>query len=117
MNLFEAYQKSKMLSYEKVEARMREPTNYVWLDDLVREVRDVFGDDPYPYGIRKNKDILDTITTYSFEQGLSPRKAQMADSVFPYDSRSIVKISITPILHRSKSFERNRRVKWQSAGL
>ena len=109
VNIFEAYQKSKMLSYEKVEARMREPTNYVWLDDLVREVRDVFGDDPYPYGIRKNKDILDTITTYSFEQGLSPRKAQMANSVFPYDSRSIDKILVTSVSNRSNLLSRETR--------
>jgi len=79
VNLYEAYQRSKEKSYEKVESQMREPSNYVWLDDLVREVRDVFGPDPYPYGIRKNRSILDTITTYSYEQGLSPRKAEMAD--------------------------------------
>ncbi|MHB8566361.1 MAG: ABC transporter substrate-binding protein [Nitrososphaerales archaeon] len=83
VNLFEAFQKSKEKSYEKVQAELREPSNYVWLDDLVREVKDVFGADPYPYGIRKNKSILDTITNYSFEQGLSPRKAEMADLFFP----------------------------------
>lgn len=81
-SMFDAYQKSKQISYGQMDARMREPTNYVWLDDLVREVRDVFGSDPYPYGIQKNKMILDTITSYSFEQGLSPRKAEMSDLFF-----------------------------------
>lgn len=82
MSLHEAYQKSKEKSYEKVEAKMREPTNYVWLDDLVREVKEVFGPDPYPYGIRKNEKVLDAVTTYSFEQGLSPRKAKIEDLFF-----------------------------------
>lgn len=83
VNLFEAYQKSKTLSYEKVEAKMKEPTNYIWLEDLVREVRDVFGPDPYPYGVKKNKEILDVVTGYSYEQGLSPRKAQPLDLFYP----------------------------------
>lgn len=82
MSLFDAYQKSKEKSYEQVEARMREPSNYVWLDDLVREVREVFGPDAYPYGIRKNQKALDAVTTYSYEQGLSPKKAEMSDLFF-----------------------------------
>ncbi|MHB8566380.1 MAG: PhnD/SsuA/transferrin family substrate-binding protein [Nitrososphaerales archaeon] len=82
VSLYEALQMSKEKSYEKVEERMREPSNYVWLDDLVREVRQVFGGDPYPYGVRKNEKVLDTITTYSHEQGLSPRKAELEDLFF-----------------------------------
>ncbi|MGI0092376.1 MAG: hypothetical protein ACREBS_11775, partial [Nitrososphaerales archaeon] len=82
MSLFEAYQKSKEKSYEKVESKKREPTNYIWLDDLTREVEDVFGPDPYPYGIKKNAKILDTITGYSLEQELSPRKAKIEDLFF-----------------------------------
>jgi 4,5-dihydroxyphthalate decarboxylase len=83
VNLFEAYQESKERSYEKVDAELGQPTNYVWRDDLAREVKDVFGTDPYPYGIRANKKILETIMTYSFEQGLSPRKPELVDLFFP----------------------------------
>jgi len=83
MNLYEAFQKSKERSYEKLEAKMREPTNYIFLDDLVREIRGVFGADPYPYGVRENEKILDTIAMYSYEQGLSPKKAKPDDLFFP----------------------------------
>ncbi|MDA4111188.1 MAG: phosphate/phosphite/phosphonate ABC transporter substrate-binding protein [Thaumarchaeota archaeon] len=83
VNLFEAYQMSKEKSYQEMEARMREPTNYIWLDDLRREVREIFGEDPYPYGIRKNEQIIDAVTNYSYEQGLSPRKATPEDLFFP----------------------------------
>jgi 4,5-dihydroxyphthalate decarboxylase len=82
MNLYEAFQKSKEKSYEKLEARMREPTNYIFLDDLVREIRGIFGSDPYPYGVKENEKTIDTIATYSYEQGLSPRKANPADLFF-----------------------------------
>jgi 4,5-dihydroxyphthalate decarboxylase len=83
LSLFEAFQKAKEVSYAKVKAKLREPTNYVWLDDLVEEVRKVFGDDPYPYGIRRNEKTIDAMTQYSWEQGLSPRKAAVSDLFFP----------------------------------
>ncbi|MDA4130026.1 MAG: ABC transporter substrate-binding protein, partial [Thaumarchaeota archaeon] len=69
ISLYEAFLKAKELSYAKIEAKLREPTNYVWLDELANEVKEIFGVDPYPYGIQCNKKILDAIATYSHEQG------------------------------------------------
>ena len=37
--------------------------------------------DPFSYGVKTNRDLLDTITQYSFEQGLTPRKLEL-DEVF-----------------------------------
>jgi 4,5-dihydroxyphthalate decarboxylase len=82
-SLYEAFVKAKELSYAKVEAKLREPTNYVWLDELVSEVREIFGVDPYPYGLKKNQKILDAIATYSNEQGLTPQKANLQELFFP----------------------------------
>ncbi|MDA4111675.1 MAG: ABC transporter substrate-binding protein [Thaumarchaeota archaeon] len=82
LSLYEAFLKAKEISYAKVEAKLREPTNYVWLDDLVNEVREIFGADPYPYGLKENENILDAIATYSNEQGLTPRKAVLNDLFF-----------------------------------
>ena len=39
--------------------------------------RDMIGDDPFPYGIKANRAMLDTITGYSHEQGLTPRKMKV----------------------------------------
>jgi 4,5-dihydroxyphthalate decarboxylase len=36
--------------------------------------RRLIGDDPFPYGIKANQAMLDTITSYSHEQGLTTRK-------------------------------------------
>jgi len=36
--------------------------------------RRLIGDDPFPYGIKANQAMLDTITSYSHEQGLTPRQ-------------------------------------------
>ncbi len=81
-SLYDAFVESKERSYQRMRTRMREATNYVFLDDLVREVQTVFGNDPYPYGIRKNKRVLDAVTTYSYEQGLSHSRASLEDLFF-----------------------------------
>jgi 4,5-dihydroxyphthalate decarboxylase len=37
------------------------------------------GDDPYPYGIKANRAMLETIAGYSHEQGLTPRKINIEE--------------------------------------
>jgi 4,5-dihydroxyphthalate decarboxylase len=37
--------------------------------------------DPYPYGVKSNQKVLDTIADFSFEQGLTPRRISL-DEVF-----------------------------------
>jgi 4,5-dihydroxyphthalate decarboxylase len=34
----------------------------------------MIGDDPFPFGIKANQAMLDTLISYSHEQGLTPRK-------------------------------------------
>jgi 4,5-dihydroxyphthalate decarboxylase len=41
--------------------------------------RSIVGDDPFPYGIKANLPLLDTITEYSHEQGLTPRKMKVEE--------------------------------------
>jgi 4,5-dihydroxyphthalate decarboxylase len=37
------------------------------------------GDDPFPYGIKANQAMLDTIIAYSHEQGLTPHEMKIED--------------------------------------
>jgi 4,5-dihydroxyphthalate decarboxylase len=41
--------------------------------------RELIGDDPFPYGIKANAAMLDTITGYSYEQALTPRKMKVEE--------------------------------------
>ena len=41
--------------------------------------QEMLGDDPFPYGIKANAAMLDTITEYSYEQGLTPRKMKIEE--------------------------------------
>jgi len=41
--------------------------------------RQMIGEDPFPYGVKANKAMLDTITEYSCEQGLTPRRMKIEE--------------------------------------
>jgi 4,5-dihydroxyphthalate decarboxylase len=47
------------------------------------KTRDALKTDLYPYGVTANRKILETITEYSFEQGLSSRKLDLAEIFYP----------------------------------
>jgi 4,5-dihydroxyphthalate decarboxylase len=71
-SLMEAFQKAKEIAIQRL--RQQTPTLLVFGASYLKEVRDVFGDDPFPYGLAANAKALDMAQTYSVEQSLSPRK-------------------------------------------
>jgi 4,5-dihydroxyphthalate decarboxylase len=78
LNLFNAFRQAK----EKVAARMRElVSTHLELGLLGPQARQALQVDPYPYGVRSNQKVLDTVAQYSFEQGLTPRVMRM-DEIF-----------------------------------
>ena len=44
-----------------------------WLVAEVEETRALMGDDPFPYGVARNRKTLETLAGYTFRQGLAPR--------------------------------------------
>ncbi len=50
------------------------PTALFFDREYLAMTQAIFGNDPFPYGIKDNAAMLDTITAYSYEQGLTPRK-------------------------------------------
>lgn len=79
-SLMEAFDKAKALATERL--RRRPPTLMVFGASWVRQIREIFGEDPFVYGVAPNARAIDTVQTYSLEQGLSERK-QPWDELFP----------------------------------
>jgi 4,5-dihydroxyphthalate decarboxylase len=70
LNLFNAFRKAK----DVVAARTRELVDvYFRLGLLPSDTRAALAVDPYPYGVKTNRAILEAIAQYSHEQGLTPR--------------------------------------------
>lgn len=79
-NLMEAFEKSKAIAYERLYDHP--PETLIFSVEQVKRQREVFGDDPWKYGIVANQKMIDMVQTYSAEQGLTPKK-QPWDEVFP----------------------------------
>jgi 4,5-dihydroxyphthalate decarboxylase len=78
LNIFNAFRRAR----DEVAARMRElVSTHLELGLLGPNARQALAVDPYPYGVKSNKKVLDTVAEYSYEQGLTPRLMKM-DEVF-----------------------------------
>ena len=81
LNLYNAFVQAKELSVRMLSARM--PTDLVFGNDYMRQTRAVFGDDPYPYGVKANEAMLNTLIDYSHEQGLTKKRANIEEMFAP----------------------------------
>ena len=68
MALYRAFQEAKELTYERLNYLRRSSLIFsaLYLDDE----KAIFGDDPYPYGLKANRHVLEALINYSHEQGL-----------------------------------------------
>ena len=71
-SLLEAFTKAKNLAMERLYGRT--PSLLMFGIQWLEKQREVFGDDPFVHGIKANAKMIDTVQTYSVEQGLTERK-------------------------------------------
>ena len=81
-NLFNAFQESKRRSLERLfdPAISRYPL--AWLPTHARKMRDMFGDDPFPYGIEENRATWEQMALYTYQQGIAHRQFT-PEEIFP----------------------------------
>jgi len=80
LNIFNAFRQAR----DRAAARLRElASTHVELGLLGPEARKALAVDPYPYGVKSNKKVLETVAEYSHEQGLTPRVMQMEEIFAP----------------------------------
>ena len=77
IKLYNAFVTAKAQAAETILERI--PAALVFSQEFLSMTRDILGDDPFPYGIKANKAMLDTIAGYSHEQGLTPRKMNVEE--------------------------------------
>lgn len=71
-NLYSGFVKAKALARQKLAESI--PSALFFGSEYLAMTRRLVDDDPFPYGIKANQAMLDTITSYSHEQGLTPRQ-------------------------------------------
>jgi 4,5-dihydroxyphthalate decarboxylase len=72
--LYDAFGEAKRLAYRRLADTAVLPYVLPWLVAEVEETRALMGDDPFPYGVAKNRKTVETLAGYSFRQGLAPRR-------------------------------------------
>jgi 4,5-dihydroxyphthalate decarboxylase len=81
-SLMEAFENSKKIAIKQL--RQLPPTLMIFGEYYLRELDDIFGPDPYVYGIKANAKAFDMAQTFSVEQGLTKQK-QPLDEIFPIE--------------------------------
>jgi 4,5-dihydroxyphthalate decarboxylase len=81
-NLYNAFLESKQRSVERLldPAVSRYPLP--WLPAYGRRMSDLFGGDPFPYGVEPNRATVEQLLLYAHQQGIAHRLATV-DEVFP----------------------------------
>lgn len=76
-NLYTAFVKAKALAQEKLAERI--PSALFFGREYLAMTRAIFGDDPFPYGLKSNRPMLEVIIEYSHEQGLTSKKMKVEE--------------------------------------
>ncbi len=78
-SLFDAFTRSKDLAREKM--RYQGTLRYMlpWMIPDIEEIDDVFGGDPFVYGLEPNRKTLETLARYLFEQSIATRMVNIDD--------------------------------------
>jgi 4,5-dihydroxyphthalate decarboxylase len=80
-NLYSAFVKSKEVAMAKLADSI--PSALIFGPEYLAQTRSIFGPDPYPYGVKANRAMIQTIIDYSHEQGLTPEKLKIEDLFAP----------------------------------
>ncbi|MGH7770764.1 MAG: ABC transporter substrate-binding protein [Candidatus Binatia bacterium] len=87
-SLFKAFQKAKELAYQRVNDISPYKISLAWFREPVKEQREILGDDPWPYGLERNRKTVETLMGYLYEQGLAKKKLS-AEEVFAPNTLSL----------------------------
>ena len=79
LNLFDAFLEARKACLDNMNLALAPgvPTTLVWEGQLLEEQKKLMGENFFPYGISANRKVLETALEYSFEQGLTPRRAEL----------------------------------------
>jgi 4,5-dihydroxyphthalate decarboxylase len=77
LELYKAFERSKQMAYER--ARQFNSAYLLFGGRDFKTQAEVFGEDPYPLGIRQNKIMLETLFWGSYEDGLTRKPAKIED--------------------------------------
>ena len=83
VSLFKAFQRAKAEAYARLNDLSPYRISLVWFREPVKQQKEILGDDPWPYGLAKNRHAVETLMGYLYEQGLAPKKLAVEELFAP----------------------------------
>lgn len=81
--IFDAYSESKQLAYEYMAKLGWGDDMLPWYGQELQQTKALMGKNFYSYGLKNNRNTLETLFRYSFEQGLSDRELTIEELFDP----------------------------------
>ena len=73
-SLFKGFERAKQEAYARLNDTSPYKISLAWFRGPVEQQRKILGDDPWRYGLEKNRTVIETLMTYLYEQGLAETK-------------------------------------------
>jgi 4,5-dihydroxyphthalate decarboxylase len=80
-NLYKAFVKAKEIAQEKLSDNI--PSGLIFGPEYRAMTKRIFGEDPFSYGIKANRPMLQTVVDYSHEQGLTRERLKLEELFAP----------------------------------
>jgi 4,5-dihydroxyphthalate decarboxylase len=81
--LLKAFRKSRDIAFERLEGSDPQIIAYSWIAAAIQEQHELMGDNYWAYNIQDNRKVLEAMTRYAHEQGLSPRRIDHMEFFHP----------------------------------
>ena len=91
MNLLKGFEEAKRQSTAQLVDIGLSHVPMPWVAEHARRWRELAGEDFWPYGVEPNRPTLEAFVQYAFEQGVTPRKLDLAE-LFAPETRESFKI-------------------------
>jgi 4,5-dihydroxyphthalate decarboxylase len=75
--LYDGFVRAKAVANERLTEQI--PAALVFGPEYFAQTRELIGDDPFPFGVKANRAMLEMITSFSHEQGLTPRQMKVEE--------------------------------------
>jgi 4,5-dihydroxyphthalate decarboxylase len=82
-SLVKAFTEAKDLATHDLEEVVALKTTLPWVGSQARSTRELMGEDFWPYGVDANRKVLEAMTRYSYDQGLSVRRVGVDELFAP----------------------------------
>jgi 4,5-dihydroxyphthalate decarboxylase len=87
-SLYAAFVESKRIARARLRYAGSLAAMLPWLQDEIEEIDEVFGGDPFPYGVEPNRPTLQALVQYMVEQHFIPRPIAVDDLFVPLPGAS-----------------------------